>query len=143
VILREYGGGMRRLEAVKSGEIKATALNEPLTSLARAQGVNVLIDLVPEQIAWVFSSIVVRQVDSRNKRSSGPGFRCAHPGYALRFSFTCKRAVRSHPELDEDRFLWEFPSESPCKGNARGNRNGRPCARRGRACSRGLWRVGQ
>ena len=68
VILREYGGGMRRLEAVKSGEIKATALNEPLTSLARAQGVNVLIDLVPEQIAWVFSSIVVRQVDIAQRR---------------------------------------------------------------------------
>src|SRR6202047_2494941 len=63
VILKEYGGGTRRLEAVKSGEIKATPLNEPLASLARAQGVNVLIDLVPEQIAWVFSSIVVRQAD--------------------------------------------------------------------------------
>jgi len=68
VILREYGGGMRRLEAVKSGEIKATALNEPLTSLARAQGVNVLIDLVPEQIAWVFSSIVVRRADIAQRR---------------------------------------------------------------------------
>ncbi len=63
VILKEYGGGTRRLEAVKSGEITATPLNEPLASLARAQGVNVLIDLVPEQIAWVFSSIVARQVD--------------------------------------------------------------------------------
>jgi NitT/TauT family transport system substrate-binding protein len=63
VILKEYGGGTRRLEAVKSGEIKATPLNEPLASLARAQGVNVLIDLVPEQIAWVFSSIVVRRAD--------------------------------------------------------------------------------
>jgi ABC-type nitrate/sulfonate/bicarbonate transport system substrate-binding protein len=63
VILKEYGGGTRRLEAVKSGEIKATPLNEPLASLARAQGVNALIDLVPEQIAWVFSSIVVRRAD--------------------------------------------------------------------------------
>ena len=68
VILKEYGGGTRRLEAVKSGEITATPLNEPLASLARAQGVNVLIDLVPEQIAWVFSSIVARQVDIAQRR---------------------------------------------------------------------------
>jgi ABC-type nitrate/sulfonate/bicarbonate transport system substrate-binding protein len=63
VTLKEYGGGMRRLDAVKSGEIKATPMNEPIASLARAQGVNVLVDLVPEQIAWVFSSIVVRRAD--------------------------------------------------------------------------------
>jgi ABC-type nitrate/sulfonate/bicarbonate transport system substrate-binding protein len=63
VILKEYGGGMRRLEAVKSGEIKATPINEPIASLARKQGVNVLVDLVPEQIPWVFSSIVVRRGD--------------------------------------------------------------------------------
>ena len=63
VTLREYGGGMRRLAAVKSGEIKATPINEPIASLAREQGVNVLVDLVPEQIPWVFSSIVVRRSD--------------------------------------------------------------------------------
>ena len=63
VVLKEYGGGIRRLDAVKSGEIKATPLNEPIASLARAQGVNVLVDLVPEQIPWVFSSIVVRRGD--------------------------------------------------------------------------------
>jgi ABC-type nitrate/sulfonate/bicarbonate transport system substrate-binding protein len=68
VTLKEYGGGVRRLEAVKAGEIKATPINEPLASLARAQGVNVLIDLVPEQIAWVFSSIVVRRGDIAGRR---------------------------------------------------------------------------
>jgi NitT/TauT family transport system substrate-binding protein len=68
VVLKEYGGGMRRLDAVKSGEIKATPLNEPLASLARAQGVNVLVDLVPEQIPWVFSSIVVRRGDIAGRR---------------------------------------------------------------------------
>jgi len=66
--LKEYGGGTRRLDAVKSGEIKATPLNEPIASLARAQGVNVLIDLVPEQIPWVFSSIVVRRGDIADRR---------------------------------------------------------------------------
>jgi ABC-type nitrate/sulfonate/bicarbonate transport system substrate-binding protein len=68
VTLKEYGGGMRRLEAVKSGEIKATPINEPIASLARGQGVNVLIDLVPEQIPWVFSSIVVRGGDITQRR---------------------------------------------------------------------------
>jgi ABC-type nitrate/sulfonate/bicarbonate transport system substrate-binding protein len=68
VVLKEYGGGARRLDAVKSGEIKATPLNEPIASLARAQGVNVLVDLVPEQIPWVFSSIVVRRGDIAGRR---------------------------------------------------------------------------
>jgi NitT/TauT family transport system substrate-binding protein len=60
VTLKEYGGGPARLAAVKSGEIKATPLNEPFTSLAREAGVNVLVDLVPAQIAWLFSGITVR-----------------------------------------------------------------------------------
>ena len=37
VTLKEYGGGTRRLAAVKSGEIKATAVNEPFSSMAREQ----------------------------------------------------------------------------------------------------------
>jgi NitT/TauT family transport system substrate-binding protein len=61
VTLKEYGGGPRRLAAVKSGEIRATALNEPFTSLAREQGVNVLVDLVPEQIPWLFSGITIKR----------------------------------------------------------------------------------
>jgi NitT/TauT family transport system substrate-binding protein len=67
VTLKEYGGGPRRLAAVKSGEIKATTLNEPFTSLAREQGVNVLVDLVPEQIPWLFSGITIKRssLDSR------------------------------------------------------------------------------
>ena len=68
VTLKETGGGMRRLDAVKSGEIKATPINEPIASLARAQGLNVLIDLVPEQTPWVFSSIVVRRSDIADRR---------------------------------------------------------------------------
>jgi len=68
VMIKEYGGGTRRLEAVKAGEIKATAINEPLSSLAREQGVNVLIDLVPDQIPWLFSGIVVRHDDVAARR---------------------------------------------------------------------------
>jgi ABC-type nitrate/sulfonate/bicarbonate transport system substrate-binding protein len=68
VVVKEYGGGMKRLEAVKSGEIKATAINEPVSSLAREQGVNVLVDLVPDQIPWLFSGIVVRKDDISARR---------------------------------------------------------------------------
>src|ERR1700684_830981 len=68
VIVKEYGGGTKRLEAVEAGEIKATAINEPIASLAREQGVNVLVDLVPDQIPWLFSGIVVRKDDIGARR---------------------------------------------------------------------------
>jgi len=63
VTFKEYGGSMQRLAALKAGEIKATAVNEPAASLAREQGVNVLVDLVPEQIPWLFSGVVMRRSD--------------------------------------------------------------------------------
>jgi NitT/TauT family transport system substrate-binding protein len=68
VTLKEYGGGSRRLAAVKSGEIQATPINEPTASMAREQGVHVLVDLVPERIPWVFSGIVVRRGDVAGRR---------------------------------------------------------------------------
>lgn len=68
VVIKEYGGGAHRLAALKSGEIKATALNEPTASQARAEGVNVLVDLVPEHIPWLFSGIVVRRADIAARR---------------------------------------------------------------------------
>jgi ABC-type nitrate/sulfonate/bicarbonate transport system substrate-binding protein len=74
VTIKEYGGGARRLRAVKSGEIKATALNEPTASLARAEGVNVLVDLVPEHIPWLFSGVVVRREDVTARRDLLMGF---------------------------------------------------------------------
>ena len=68
VVLKEYGGATRRLAALKSGEIKASAINEPVASHAREQGVNVMVDLVAEQIPWLFSSIVVRRGDLTSRR---------------------------------------------------------------------------
>jgi NitT/TauT family transport system substrate-binding protein len=61
VTLKEYGGGPQRLAALKAGEIRATAVNEPMRSLAREQGFNALVDLVSEQIPWLFSGIVVKR----------------------------------------------------------------------------------
>jgi NitT/TauT family transport system substrate-binding protein len=61
VTLKEYGGGMRRLAALKAGDIKATAINEPVASTAREQGLNVMVDLVADQIPWLFSGLVVKR----------------------------------------------------------------------------------
>jgi NitT/TauT family transport system substrate-binding protein len=61
VTLKELGGGGKRIAALKSGEIKATAVNEPITSMAREQGIHVLFDLVPERIPWLFTAIVVKR----------------------------------------------------------------------------------
>jgi ABC-type nitrate/sulfonate/bicarbonate transport system substrate-binding protein len=70
VTLKEYGGGPRRLAAVQAGEIKATALNEPFTSLAREAGVNVMVDLVPEQVPWLFSGITVVRSALQSRRDA-------------------------------------------------------------------------
>ena len=70
VTLKEYGSGTARLAAVKSGEIKATAVNEPFSSRAREQGFNVLFDLVPEQIPWLFTAIVVRRDTIADRRDA-------------------------------------------------------------------------
>jgi len=61
VVLKEYGGGMKRIAAVQSGEIKATAVNEPVASIARERGLNPLVDLVTEHIPWLFSGVVVKK----------------------------------------------------------------------------------
>jgi NitT/TauT family transport system substrate-binding protein len=68
VTVKEYGGGAKRLAAVRAGEIKATAINEPTTSQAREQGVPILIDLAAEQIPWLFSGVVVRRGDLKERR---------------------------------------------------------------------------
>jgi len=68
VTLKEYGGGTRRIEAVASGEIKATAVNEPVASLARERGLNPMVDLVVEHIPWLFSGVVVKKSTLADKR---------------------------------------------------------------------------
>jgi len=61
VTIKEFGDTARRLAAVKSGDAKATVLSEPFTSLAREQGVNVMVDLAAERIPWVFTGIAVKR----------------------------------------------------------------------------------
>ena len=61
VTLKEYGGGFKRIGAVQSGEIKATAVNEPVSTIARERGLFPLVDLVAEHIPWLFSGVVVKK----------------------------------------------------------------------------------
>src|SRR6202023_3164477 len=61
VTLKGTGVGARRIEAVKSGEIKATSVNEPVTSIAREQGLHPMVDLAAENIPWLFSGVVVKK----------------------------------------------------------------------------------
>ncbi len=56
------------IDALKSGEIKATAINEPNSSAAREQGVNVMVDLASEKIPWLFSGVVVNRADIAGRR---------------------------------------------------------------------------
>jgi ABC-type nitrate/sulfonate/bicarbonate transport system substrate-binding protein len=67
VTLKELGGSARRLAALMSGEIAATALNEPAAGLAREHGLRVLVDLVPERIPWLFTGIAVRRETIRDR----------------------------------------------------------------------------
>jgi ABC-type nitrate/sulfonate/bicarbonate transport system substrate-binding protein len=68
VTFKDLGGGPARLAAVKSGEVKATMLNEPFNTFAREQGVTVLVDLAAEQTPWLFSGITVRTSSLKNAR---------------------------------------------------------------------------
>jgi ABC-type nitrate/sulfonate/bicarbonate transport system substrate-binding protein len=68
VTLKEYGGGSQRLAALRSGEIRATAVNEPIRSLAREEGFNPIVDLVPEQVPWLFTGVVVRRAMLAGRR---------------------------------------------------------------------------
>jgi ABC-type nitrate/sulfonate/bicarbonate transport system substrate-binding protein len=61
VVLKEYGGGAQRVEAVRSGEIRATTVNEPIASIAQAQGLKPMVDLAADHIPWLFTGLVVKQ----------------------------------------------------------------------------------
>ena len=68
VVIRELGDSIKRLEALKAGEIKATMLNEPFATAARGDGLVPLIDLAAEKIPWLFSTLVVSQSYLKSNR---------------------------------------------------------------------------
>jgi len=61
VTLKEVGGSPQRLAAIKSGAIKAAAMNEPVATMAREQGLFPLVDLFAEQIPWLFTGLAVNK----------------------------------------------------------------------------------
>jgi NitT/TauT family transport system substrate-binding protein len=58
VTVVEAGATLKRLEALRSGQIKATALNEPANILAQQHGLPKLVDLA-EDVPWIFNGVVV------------------------------------------------------------------------------------
>lgn len=119
VTVKEYGGGSKRLAAVKSGEIKATAVNEPTTSEARAQGVNVLMDLAAEQIPWLFSGVVVRRADlakpdliARFLKAAIEGNHLAFANEALAKQVLAKELKLSDPKIVDISYT-DFKAQSP------------------------------
>jgi NitT/TauT family transport system substrate-binding protein len=54
----EAGGTLKRLDALKSGALAATALNEPADTQAQREGLPLLVDLKAD-LPWIFTAIVV------------------------------------------------------------------------------------
>lgn len=60
--------GLRRLAAIQSGAVTATALNEPDRSRAYAAGLTALVDLAPQRIPWLFTALVAKRADIKDRR---------------------------------------------------------------------------
>jgi NitT/TauT family transport system substrate-binding protein len=58
VTVMEAGATLKRLDALRSGQVKATALNEPANILAQQEGLPKLVDLA-EDVPWIFNGVVV------------------------------------------------------------------------------------
>jgi NitT/TauT family transport system substrate-binding protein len=62
--------GLRRLAALQSGAVAATALNEPDRSRAYAAGLTALVDLAPQHIPWLFTGLVAKRAFIRDHRDT-------------------------------------------------------------------------
>jgi NitT/TauT family transport system substrate-binding protein len=73
VTVVEAGATLKRLEALRAGQIQATALNEPANILAERHGLPKLVDLA-EDVPWIFNGVVV-----------GRAYLAAHRDTVMRF----------------------------------------------------------
>jgi NitT/TauT family transport system substrate-binding protein len=119
VIIKEFGSSARRLAVLKSGKIKATPLDEPTASLARQAHLNVLLDLVPMQIPWLFAGIAVRHDDIAARRDLLTRFlkACIEGNYAAlsdegRAKQVLKRELRIASARDVDLAYRDFVAQS-------------------------------
>lgn len=60
--------GVKRLEALRSGSIAATPVNEPERTLATAAGLTALVDFADQSIPWLFTALVTRRDSLTGKR---------------------------------------------------------------------------
>jgi NitT/TauT family transport system substrate-binding protein len=59
VMIKEIG--VRRLDAVRKGEVAASLMGEPYRSQAFALGLNPIVDLFVDQTPWLYSGLVVHR----------------------------------------------------------------------------------
>jgi ABC-type nitrate/sulfonate/bicarbonate transport system substrate-binding protein len=62
--------GVRRLAAVQSGAVTATAVNEPDRSRAYAAGLPALVDLATQRIPWLFTGLVAKRAFLEGNRDT-------------------------------------------------------------------------
>ena len=67
VTILQVGENATRLQALLAGQLSATPLAEPMASIARAQGLNPLIDFTT--VPWVSTGVVVRRTQLENQRA--------------------------------------------------------------------------
>jgi NitT/TauT family transport system substrate-binding protein len=68
VIIVQVGEFSKRFTALISGQVKATPLVEPASTIARDRGFNPLVDLAAAKIPWVFTGITVNRSSLKNHR---------------------------------------------------------------------------
>ena len=73
VTVVEAGGTLKRLQALKSGAIAATALNEPTDSQAERDRLPLLVDL-RASLPWIFTAIVVDRKYLQSHRAEAKEF---------------------------------------------------------------------
>ena len=66
--------GVERLSPLKNGTVKATMLGEPLRSIALADGLKPICDLLADRVPWLYSGLVVDKTYLNENRDTGLSF---------------------------------------------------------------------
>jgi NitT/TauT family transport system substrate-binding protein len=97
VMVIEAGGTLKRLEALQSGALAATALNEPADTQAQRSGLPLLVDL-KASLPWIFTAIVMDRRYLASDREEAKNFLRAYVEaihVALSDSVRAKRVLAS------------------------------------------------
>jgi len=62
--------GVERLSHLKNGTVKATMLGEPLRSIALAEGLKPVCDLLADRVPWLYSGLVVDKTYLKENRDT-------------------------------------------------------------------------